>query len=283
MREQVAELLACDADVRVGRNNAVHKMRVATRRLRSCLQTFRGVFPKESARHLSAELKWLGTHLGAERDAEVVLERIAKDLSEPNADQILGTVRASLMARTRAEIVIAQSSLIEAMNSARYRSLLEELAIFEDKPTIDFERRGSAWLTRQLAKSVHRTQTLVKRANKMKGAERDAALHEIRKATKHVRYAAETLAPRLGRKYKRVARTFEMLQEILGEHHDAVVTRSLFRDEGVHSDVRPGVDGFSYGLLFAREEARAAQAEARFAVSWKRARHLLRGLDLLPK
>lgn len=47
LREQVAELVRRDPDVRRDEDDAVHKMRVATRRLRSALSTFRPLLDRE--------------------------------------------------------------------------------------------------------------------------------------------------------------------------------------------------------------------------------------------
>ena len=51
-------------------------MRVATRRLRSALTTFKPLFAAEVVRPLRGELKWLAGELGAARDAEVMRDRV---------------------------------------------------------------------------------------------------------------------------------------------------------------------------------------------------------------
>lgn len=76
--EQVAQVRAQDLPVRLDAPDAVHKMRVATRRLRSALTTFKPLFATQAIRPLSAELKWLAGELGAARDAEVMRDRVRK-------------------------------------------------------------------------------------------------------------------------------------------------------------------------------------------------------------
>jgi CHAD domain len=44
----------------VGADTAVHQMRMATRRLRSTLQSFGQIIRRDSTRRLAAEVKWLG-------------------------------------------------------------------------------------------------------------------------------------------------------------------------------------------------------------------------------
>ena len=63
--EQRRALITHEPAARAGDDDGVHKMRVATRRLRSALATFRGRFDREVTDPLRDELKWLGGVLGA--------------------------------------------------------------------------------------------------------------------------------------------------------------------------------------------------------------------------
>ena len=58
-----------DPAVRLDADDAVHKMRVAVRRLRSTLATYRRLLDRDVTEPLRDELKWLGGVLGAVRDA----------------------------------------------------------------------------------------------------------------------------------------------------------------------------------------------------------------------
>jgi CHAD domain-containing protein len=63
------------------------------------------------------------------------------------------------------------------------------------------------------------------------GAEdRDAAIHDARKATKRARYATEAALPALGKKARRQARRAKEQQQLLGDHHDSVVARTALLD-----------------------------------------------------
>jgi inorganic triphosphatase YgiF len=59
--------------VRARQDEGVHQMRVAFRRLRSCLRTFRSVIPREASQALVGELRWLNGFLGPARDWDVFL------------------------------------------------------------------------------------------------------------------------------------------------------------------------------------------------------------------
>ncbi|MEX2100652.1 MAG: CHAD domain-containing protein, partial [Acidimicrobiia bacterium] len=81
--ETVGRLIAHDPGVRTGEDpEDVHKMRVATRRLRSDLRTFRPVVDEEWSEPVRAELEWIGGLLGGVRDTEVLLDRLDTRLGE---------------------------------------------------------------------------------------------------------------------------------------------------------------------------------------------------------
>jgi CHAD domain-containing protein len=58
----------------------------------------------------------------------------------------------------------------------------------------------------------------------------DAELHEARKRAKQARYAHELIAPVLGKQATKVAKRFEHVQEVLGDHQDAVVAGTWLAD-----------------------------------------------------
>src|SRR6202046_2611261 len=65
LRIQAHTLRTLEPAVRTDEYDAVHQMRVATRRLRAALRTFGQVIPHTDSEQLAAELQWLGHRLGA--------------------------------------------------------------------------------------------------------------------------------------------------------------------------------------------------------------------------
>ena len=98
LRAHTAELVAADPLVRRQEPDAVHDMRVAARRLRSTLQSFRTVVSAAVGDHVATELKWLGAVLGEERDAEVQGRRLERHVRDTEVEVLIGPVQA----RTRA-------------------------------------------------------------------------------------------------------------------------------------------------------------------------------------
>ena len=85
-------------------------------------------------------------------------------------------------------------------------------------------------------------------------------LHEVRKAAKRARYAAEALAPALGDRALRQAGVAEQVQDALGTHRDTLLTRRLLHRLGVDEPDTDAEHVFALGRLHAREERRGEEA-----------------------
>ena len=125
-------------------------------------------------------------------------------------------------------------------------------------------------LRSRVRKDWKRTRRLVRVAKRMEpGEERDQQLHEVRKAAKRLRYAAEVVVPVFGRKAGRLATAAEELQEVLGDLHDSVVTRAMLLQLAEGSPGEPD-NALLYGRLHAEEEQRAERKAAQFDAAWRK-------------
>jgi len=279
--EQVDQVLDQDPHVRADVPDSVHRMRVATRRLRSALTTFSPLFAS-STRPLRGELTWLAAELGAARDAEVLRERLAgavAGLDAPRSDAPRSEVPQADADSPVAQEVTRQldgayrdahDELLRALSSERYERLLDDLQGLLEAPGLAkrARRRAGKVLPRRVARTHRDLAALVHRAaDAGRGEERDLLLHEARKAAKRVRYAAEAVTSVFGKDAKRFARAVTQLQEVLGEHQDSVVTRERLR-ELAQGDVSPAL-AFACGRLFEQERGRAAAGEEDVADAWK--------------
>ena len=243
VREQAAEFVARETDVRRGDASGVHRMRVAVRRLRGCLEVVPPGLRRINWRRLDGELlSWIGGLLGAERDAEVIEERISHAAADLPGGVVLGS-----WAATGARPDSHATSLVEAMDSDRYRALVAELAAFAISPPLADRHRRRRWLEERVVREIVLAEKLVAAADRAAGDERNHLLHEVRKSAKRIRYAAESLVPAYGEKARRIADAYEEIQTILGEHHDAVVTAQVLTDEHRQMADRQGRDAFNLG------------------------------------
>jgi len=260
VRDQVAAISRYDPLVRRDEPDAVHQMRVATRRARSALQAFGGIIERDVTRPLCAELKWLAAALGAARDGEVMLARLTADLAAIPPVLVVGPVQARITPHFTAELAQARQTALAALDGQRYLRLLDDLdALLADPPLTPLAKREAG---KVLAKPVRRAARRLQRAlAAVPGAEdRDAAIHEARKATKRARYAAEAAVPALGRTASRQAAQARELQQLLGDHHDSVVARTVLLDLAQNARAA-GEDTFTYGLMHQRQSCQAASIE----------------------
>lgn len=268
LAEQVAELVARDPQVRRDQADAVHKMRVATRRLRSALKTFRPLLDRAQTDPLRDELRWLAAELGAARDAEVMRDRLLALLDDEPALLVLGPVRQTVTDVLGRRYRQAHLRAVAALDSDRYLDLLDSLDALVGQPSLQ-PRAGKPADTvlPPLVGRAHRALgTALANADAASGTERDELLHEARKQAKQVRYACEAVRPVVGKPARRLADRVTALQEILGEHQDSVVLREALLELGAMSG-RAGRNGFTFGRLHGLEQARSEGSGA----GWRRA------------
>ncbi|MFE6805071.1 CHAD domain-containing protein [Streptomyces sp. NPDC057681] len=273
VREQIRALTALDPAVRRDRPDSVHRMRVACRRLRSCLRSYRSVLDREATDAIRGDLKWLAGELGAERDQEVLMERLTRGVKALPKELVLGPVSARLQAWNVARGSESHQRSLDALGSRRYLALLDSLAVLGQQPPLRAKAGKAA--DKVMAKAVLKefdrlAQRMAPALDLPPGPERDVALHEARKAAKKVRYAAEAARPTLGKPAKRLGKRVKAGQKVLGDHQDSVVARGTIRDLAVAAQTTNEA-GFTWGVLYGGEQAVAHTREQELLTVWERA------------
>ena len=265
LAEQDDALIDGDLTLRRGLGG-IHPTRVATRRLRSTLRIFAAYVDPTRAKAFDADLAWYAALLGEVRDREVQRARFGQMIDDLPVEQVLGPVASRIEHDLLVEQVLHQKALDKAMNGRRYLGLLQESARWvADPPFTDLaEQRPSA-----LRKAVQSAAKKVKKhlAAGLGPTGTDEELHKARKAGKRARYAAELAHPVLGKKTKNAVDQYKQLQDILGDLQDGVVAADLLRRIAAGTAQHANENGFTYGLLYAQEQARA-QDSRRQAATW---------------
>jgi CHAD domain-containing protein len=252
--------------------DAVHQMRVACRRMRSAVQTFGRIVERDRTRELTNELKWLAGELGPARDAEVMAERFTEILDDLPEELKLGPVRAELTRAFQRRYTDGHTKAIEALNSERYLALHRCIdALLADPPmTRRAQRPATRELTGHVRRVLRRLQRSMDRVHELPaGPERELATHDTRKDAKRLRYAIEAIAPTFGKTAEQLRKRLKAVQEVLGDFQDAAVARPVLRELAVQAHGAGG-NGFTYGLMYGLEQARAAGAEDALDRAWKR-------------
>jgi CHAD domain-containing protein len=268
----VAQVQAQDLPVRLDAPDAVHKMRVATRRLRSALTTFKPIFDPDVVRPLRDELKWLAGELGAARDAEVMRDRVHTAVANEAHDAALRSGAEAAQSELTEAYRTAHDRVLAELDGDRYHRILESLRGLVEQPPLRKKAKGRAGkvLPPLVGRSYDKVRGFVDdAANRPAGAEREELLHDARKAAKKARYAGESVAPVFGKKATAFAAAMEDVQEALGEHQDSVLTRERLRDLALHASSTEVA--FLYGRLHALEEVHGQESQEHFDAAWKAA------------
>lgn len=244
--EQVEELLVWDRAVRADAWDAVHQMRVVTRKIRSLLQASEGSFGLSDDAWVLDELRLLAGVLGVARDAEVLAEKYQHALDELPAELVRGPVRERLVDGARARYQTGWRRSLTAMRSERYFRLLDALDVLvatEPPAAAPGEEPEQV----SIGAAYKRIRKAAKRAEAAREEDRDEALHRIRKGAKRLRYTAAATGA------GKVADRAKTIQTLLGDHQDAVVSRThlAHQAEVAHA---AGEDTFTYGVLYQQED-----------------------------
>ncbi|WBM79647.1 CYTH and CHAD domain-containing protein [Cryobacterium breve] len=268
---QMRVLVRQDPLVRRDDAEAVHQMRVATRRMRSVLATYRDLLPNGLANTLGDELQWIARVLGAARDNEVLHHNLARSLSSEPAKLVVGHIKQRLDTHFAADLAAAQTAAETVLDSPRYFRLLDALdAVIAEPPFTALAKKPARTVVPGLVKrDGARLRKAVRAARVVpQGPDHDAALHEVRKIAKRLRYTTESALVLRPKRAARVVAAARLVQDILGEHHDSVVARGVLLTLGMRAFI-DNENSFTYGRLHATEQFRGAHLESRFRSAWK--------------
>ncbi|MDQ6855851.1 MAG: CHAD domain-containing protein [Candidatus Dormibacteraeota bacterium] len=250
-----------DCELPAGSPDALRKLRIALRRLRSDLQTFTPLLDRAWADALRAELGVLATRLGLVRDGEVMVERLGglvallPETERPSALPLVDIARHQLNA--------ARAELLGELSMPGYVKVIDDVVIAVTSPRwrSDDDQAGPARLARR---PWRRLRAYVEANGKSPD---DAQLHRIRILAKRARYAADMCIPAAGEPAAQCAARLATLQTVLGEHHDAVVTRQWLQRQS------QAVNGVSFiaGELAALELRRIGEADEQWRDAWDKA------------
>ncbi|MGO2777140.1 CYTH and CHAD domain-containing protein [Corynebacterium casei] len=335
------KLVQYDPKVRADEWDSVHQMRVATRELRSHMETFHGIIGGPEIARIEDELKLLASILGVARDAEVVEERWQSLLAAEDSDTLDDATREHIANDMGREYSRAHRKVVAALDSDRYLELLDSLDNLLANPPVETpeaefpeavpevipadaepteeplalanaeadaveaeavetesdevsekvsetvsdpaplskkeEKAAAKQAAKDAAKEMEQVmaahlakayEKLLKRHKKavknwdneeLTLHEREEYYHDMRKAAKKLRYAAEAAGSATKLKTKGLYAACKDMQSVLGDFQDSVTSR----DKLLHlaqAARRRGEDTFGYGLLYQRERTIGLEA-----------------------
>jgi CHAD domain-containing protein len=222
-----------EAAVLAGREDGVHQMRVAVRRLRATLSAFGKLLPRHQRHWASEELRWLADALGPARNLDVfesaLLKPLRQDPDNPAALKKLALKKLEQAALRQRRA--AYRDAVAAVRSTRFAALLSNLAHW-------FQTCGwhggedAAGLQQPIAalagRALQRRWRVARKRSKGFGEQSAQQRHRLRIALKKLRYAAESLAPLYPSEYPApFLRRVKRLQDDLGHANDVRVGHEI--------------------------------------------------------
>jgi CHAD domain-containing protein len=214
-----------DVIARLGESSVedVHQGRVAARRLRSILKTFGPLFDARWARLYRMDLRSFARALAMVREADVHGEVLRDAVGSREA------LRSAELARLAAALQLARSDARDHLRKRAtehgWRALTASLAERAEQPVrIARPDAGMPELVGLADRAWRKANRLMKRR-----PQEAQALHELRLALKHCRYALEIVADVEPRSAARLLRRLRRAQEAIGAHRDTITAAHWIR------------------------------------------------------
>jgi CHAD domain-containing protein/CYTH domain-containing protein len=235
---------------------ALHDYRVALRRLRSCLRSYRKHLRSTVSRKKLRQLRRLARGTNKSRDLEVHLAWLIEQrdrVSEAEQPGVSWTLGRLTEAKRRGWDDMLQ--LDQRLFPKVHDRLVDQLSAFPTTIHLDSDlrRRSTAAVTASRARAASRR--LRSRLLEISGYSSGTAIHRARIATKHLRYLLEPFAAGVPEGDAAIDR-LKALQDALGDVHDAHVFLAELREslpearEAASSgtDVLPGLEALMASL-----------------------------------
>ena len=252
-----------DGSRRGGDIEDVHKMRVATRRVRAYLKAARPALDRVATDRIRADVRELAGTLGVIRDNDVMIHRLHVEaglLGDPDTGAL-----EHLITRLDTERIAARDQLVSELDDPAYGQLLTELEEAAQQPPVadpwaDLEELAAEewWTLERAHRKLHKTFG--------KNPPNDE-LHELRIYGKRARYAAELLGGKgsIGVFLEALA----AFQEVLGDHQDACVLEDRLRQ--LVDESQDAKAGIAAGRVIQGCHERRIAARAAYPDAWKQA------------
>ena len=234
-----------------GDADAIHDMRVATRRIRTTLQACEGagVYADKRLRSLRKRLSAVADDLGQIRDLDIFLKRVRDWVgSDVERERDLEALRDLLASRRLA----GYERLVARLSRRKHARLIDDLERFTGAAPSDGQ---GCVLTRHYAGSIlwPRYERVLRYETIIADAE-PPTLHQLRITCKRLRYGIEIFATPLGEGVTPVRKALTAAQSHLGDVQDLTVALRLVAKLLQDDPANEGLRDFQSSLTSERAE-----------------------------
>lgn len=209
--------------------DAVHDMRVATRRIRSTLELLEAA-PGFDAHHLHAlrrHLRTLAHRLGSVRDSDVFIQHLSDYEDEhPGAKDGLRPLRRRLEHRRKG----ARRKLLRTLDGAKLRHYLDQVETFATETPDSFGEPCPVLVRHFAGSALWRRYEDILRFESVALDAPAPELHKLRITCKRARYAVELFEPALGSGATEIKDALIAVQDHLGALQDTVVALATIEE-----------------------------------------------------
>ena len=251
LRRHLRRLRSAEREVRADSAvEAVHDLRVATRRLRSTLHLLAPVYAGDNWRALNRGVGQIGRAAGAVRDRDVLLADLAIHASALPADSL-----ADLQQRLGNERAVAHAALINFLDDERYARfirrfarVMNDLSVWDNRPRVRDLGGSTIWRHYEALRAHDQ--------HGLPAAIED--LHLMRIDGKRMRYVLELFTDTLGPSVDELVQPLVAFQDHLGVLNDIVVASVLLAPHADDVSTGPAVMGY---IALREQQANAMLAE----------------------
>ncbi len=218
----------------------IHRMRVASRRLRAALPLFASCIPEKKYRQWMQEIQRITRALGDARDTDVQIAFLkklekrktaglrAKDTNPAQPDLLKGDAETILLSLLQKKRVKLQTAVVSALEKLENSGVINDMRIFfgdQKEKARSIRKKPSPYGIAPVAATriARRLDLLLSHEQWVHNPDAIAEHHAIRIAAKKLRYTMEIYAPLYRRGLKKTLRRIKKIQEILGDLHDCDV------------------------------------------------------------
>jgi triphosphatase len=253
---------------------ALHDMRVATRRQRAALRIVSPHFKKKTVKAFRDELSALADRLGAVRDLDVLIEALERHRSSRRPDA--AAALDPLLEEWRGRRDDARHALLRHLDSGEYRDFVKPYDEFLATPGAGVKGSGDDTPNPQLVRHVLPTEVWdhyarVRAYETVMSWASLETIHALRIEAKRLRYPLEFFQEVLGPGLSGPIEALVKLQDHIGELHDADVTIGLLREflmRAAAVSPNPAV-GEEVGRYLKMTEARLRTLQRTLKRPWK--------------
>lgn len=184
---------------------AVHDFRVASRRLRAFIKTFKKYLPKK-AEKISVQLGTVADILGKKRDLDLFL-----DFIHPTVDLEDGQAKKF------------EKRILLHFNSKKHKRLVKKLARLKIKIR---DQNAVAFAKKHIKK---RLKLVIRKCIEMSLSADDPTMHQLRIAIKKLRYVVEFFEPVFMLPLNTFLKAMSAMQNLLGAHQDTISGLALLK------------------------------------------------------